>query len=231
MSRRAIRSTSGRAGLSTAVVLPQVQPCRRAYEYPQAPTPVCSDARHASSGGIVGVRAAVLPCCDHLFYPPQDWCPRCLHGETRYAPDSGRATVVSMTALAISFDAAWKRGLATHVACVRTLSGVSLFALADEALAAGADLLLSVSPATTARTALARAILAAPTGSIRELTVVGWTESGGRADFGARLDGSNMHKEDAGRVILDPSEAMRLSCGPSKSGFLRRTCPPLPLPN
>lgn len=92
--------------------------------------------------------------CGHLFYPPQAWCPRCLHGETGYAPDSGLATVLSMTALAISFEAAWKRRLPTHVACVRTLSGVSLFALADGAMAEGTEVRVSVRAAAAALPAL-----------------------------------------------------------------------------
>ncbi len=77
------------------------------------------------------------PACEHRFYPPQRYCPQCLHGRIEYRPDSGAAVVLSMTRLHSTLDPDFQGRLPVHVAAVRTDSGVTLFALADEMLQPG----------------------------------------------------------------------------------------------
>lgn len=105
-----------------------------------------------------GFAVAYCPACGHRFYPAQSWCPQCLASGVEYAADTGAATVVSMTELRISFDPAWKSRLPVFVACVRTASGVSLFALADRSLAAGTPVRIEAVEATRVLPALWRVI-------------------------------------------------------------------------
>ncbi|MCP3723936.1 hypothetical protein M3I53_12480 [Paraburkholderia sp. CNPSo 3272] len=94
------------------------------------------------SGGLA------LPCCaqcGHQFYPPQRYCPRCLHGHIDYVADSGAAVVLSVTRLHHTLKPAIVSSLPLHVAAVRTDSGVTLFALADDMLAPGTRARVSLS--------------------------------------------------------------------------------------
>lgn len=85
-----------------------------------------------------GLALPYCPACGHRFYPPQRYCPQCLHGHVEYRPDSGAAVVLSMTRLHHTLDPAVQRQLPVHVASVRTDSGVTLFALAEHMLPRGA---------------------------------------------------------------------------------------------
>ncbi|MEM5404354.1 MULTISPECIES: Zn-ribbon domain-containing OB-fold protein [Paraburkholderia] len=89
-----------------------------------------------------------LPCCaqcGHQFYPPQRYCPRCLHGHIDYVADSGAAVVLSVTRLHHTLEPAFVSLLPLHVAAVRTDSDVTLFALADDMLAPGTRVRVSLS--------------------------------------------------------------------------------------
>lgn len=77
------------------------------------------------------------PACGHLFYPPQSYCPRCLHGSIGHQADSGTAVVISTTRLHTTLDPVFAQRLPLHVAAVRTDSGVTLFALCGAMLPAG----------------------------------------------------------------------------------------------
>lgn len=111
-----------------------------------------------AASGPGGFAVPHCPACGHRFYPAQSWCPRCLASDVEYATDSGVATVISMAELRISFDANWNSRLPIHVACVRTASGVSLFAMADGPLCAGTQVRIQVAEATPAFPALLRVI-------------------------------------------------------------------------
>lgn len=75
--------------------------------------------------------------CGHRFYPPQSWCPECLAPEIEYVADRGHATVLSMIRIHRSLENEWRGRLPVYVACVRTDSGVSLFAIAEGNLPTG----------------------------------------------------------------------------------------------
>ncbi|MDK3025969.1 zinc ribbon domain-containing protein [Cupriavidus taiwanensis] len=75
--------------------------------------------------------------CGHRFYPPQRYCPRCLHGEIEHLPDSGAGVVLSVAVLHHTLEPRMARRLPLHVAAVRLDAGVDLFALADAMLPAG----------------------------------------------------------------------------------------------
>ena len=92
-------------------------------------------AQHTPEDGLA---LPACPSCGHLFYPPQSYCPHCLHAPVVFQADSGLATVLSVCALHVSFDEALKAQLPMQTVQVRTDSGVCLFALADTALATGA---------------------------------------------------------------------------------------------
>lgn len=87
---------------------------------------------------------AVPQCaaCGHCSYPPQSSCPECLAPETNYIPDGGNGSILSTTRVHRSVDGV--RGLPLCVACVRTASGVSLFALAAADLPAGSPVKVRV---------------------------------------------------------------------------------------
>ncbi len=80
--------------------------------------------------------------CAHRFYPPQSWCPQCLAPDVDYPSDPGRGTVLSMTCIHRSLDPTWTDRLPALVACVRTDSGVSLFAMAERALPTGSPVVV-----------------------------------------------------------------------------------------
>ena len=75
--------------------------------------------------------------CGHHFYPPQRYCPQCLHGDIGYLPDSGAGVVLSVAVLHHTLEPRFAARLPVHVAAVRLDAGVALFALADAMLAAG----------------------------------------------------------------------------------------------
>lgn len=84
-----------------------------------------------------GLALPCCPACGHSFFPPQRYCPQCLHGRIEHRPDSGAAVVLSMTTLHSTLDAALQGRLPLHVAAVRMDSGATLFALADQLLRPG----------------------------------------------------------------------------------------------
>lgn len=75
--------------------------------------------------------------CGHRFYPPQRYCPRCLHGDIEHLPDGGAGVVLSVAVLHYTLEPRFADRLPVHVAAVRLDAGVTLFALADTMLAAG----------------------------------------------------------------------------------------------
>lgn len=84
-----------------------------------------------------GLALPQCPACGHLFYPPQRYCPQCLHDRIGFRPDSGAGVVLSVAALHNTLEPAFRGRLPVHVAAVRLDAGVTLFAFADAMLPAG----------------------------------------------------------------------------------------------
>ncbi|BDB26294.1 hypothetical protein Tamer19_04100 [Cupriavidus sp. TA19] len=84
-----------------------------------------------------GLALPQCPACAHLFYPPQRYCPRCLHDRISFRADSGAGVVLSVALLHSTLVPAFVGRLPVHVAAVRLDAGVTLFALADAMLPAG----------------------------------------------------------------------------------------------
>jgi len=82
---------------------------------------------------------AMFHCCScgHRFYPPQSFCPACLAPDVEARSSNGDATVLSTTLIHRSLDRSVPGHRPTHVACVETAEGPSIFAMADLAFAVG----------------------------------------------------------------------------------------------
>lgn len=94
-----------------------------------------SMVKHIRAAG--GFSLPHCPACNTLFYPPQRFCPKCLNGHIEYQADTGVATVLSSTRLHVTFDETFATGAPVQVVNVRTDTGVTLFAFADEPFSPG----------------------------------------------------------------------------------------------
>lgn len=100
----------------------------------------------AASAPMEGLMAAIrqlgfaLPCCsscNHYFFPPQSFCPRCLALEVNFSPASAEGRILSSTRVDRTLDPDLASRLPIHVACVQLVFGPSLFALMDREIPAG----------------------------------------------------------------------------------------------